>query len=167
MKENLDTEKDFIEYFINEYSCYRVIDIESLEPDMMPFFFHIDRIRDLDVENWIIKRANIMIKLGYLESKVNGQSWDTIPEVFRPIINMEIEVDPRKKHAILKIPLLIGSIKVSTVDLFNIFGCQQKTIARIKQKMQESVDSLMASLGKALTVQDEVEALINKWGLQE
>lgn len=158
------TERELIKYFLERYRSTTIM-VDMLVPHKI-IYVAGGSIPDQVVEDWIINRANVIIKLKYLSNLLRDEDvFPIVPELKKPLQDMKIILSPNQDSGKLEFrfsnipdPIVLP---LEYLKDFHIY--LENTINKIRVSGKDRIDSLMVSIGKEVEKQEKIEEYIKKW----
>ncbi len=158
------TEGELIKYFLERYYSTTIM-VDVLVPHRIIYVAE-GSIQDQVIEDWIINRANVLIKLKYLSNLLQDRDvFPIIPELKKPLQSMKIILSPNQDSGKLEFkfsnipdPIILP---LEYLQNFNIY--LENTISNLRTNGKDRIDSLMISIGKEIEKQEKIEEYIKKW----
>ena len=159
------TEKYLIDYFLRTYPDTLV---RASDNGHWYEILYIGSISDQEIEDWIIEKANSILKLKYLCSLLESESgprYPYVPELKKPMQNVKVILDPSRATAKLEFvfPKIWNSIEIPIETMINTKGYVAAAVNNIRALSNNRVEMLTLSLGKELELQERLEEYIKKW----
>ena len=158
------TEGELIKYFLKRYYSTTVM-VDVLVPHKIIYVAE-GSIPDQVVEDWIIDRANVIIKLKYLSNLLRDKDvFPIIPELKKPLQSMKIILSSNQASGKLEFRFsnILEPIVLPLEYLQNFHIYLENTINNIRVNGKDRIESLMISIGKEIEKQEKIEEYIKKW----
>ncbi len=158
------TEGELIKYFLKRYYNTTVM-VNMLVPHKIIYVAE-GSIPDQVVEDWIINRANVIIKLKYLSNLLQDKDvFPIVPELKKPLQSMKIILSPNQDSGKLEFRFsnIPDPIVLPLEYLQNFSIYLENTINNIRVGGKDRIDSLLVSIGKEIEKQEKIEEYIKKW----
>lgn len=156
------TEIELINYFLQVNPNVIATTSEDGYPHDVIYISHID---NSEIEDWIIERANMFMKIKYLCSLYNNE-YPYIPNLEKPMRDIRIILNHSRisgGRLEFRFPKFRHSIEIPIETMINIKDYITNIVYNIRTLENNKIEELTLSLGREIELQERVEEYIKKW----